>query len=333
MRVAVVAAVLIALIAVAAATPIRVAQFEVWARKFGKTYASQAERSQRALIFSRNMDFIESWNETEHGFSVGMNAFGDLTSEEFAARFNGYRGADRKADPARLAKPAALSSPLPASVDWRTKGAVTPVKNQGQCGSCWSFSATGSMEGAHQIATGNLVSLSEQNLMDCSDKYGDQGCNGGLMDDAFKYVIANKGDDTEASYPYTGQDGKCHFSAANVGATISNYHDVPSGNETALQQYVATVGPVSVAIDASLNSFQFYTKGIYYASACGSAQKDLDHGVLAVGYGATTATSNNLYWIVKNSWGATWGQQGYIWMARNRSNNCGIATAASFPIV
>jgi len=217
----------------------------------------------------------------------------------------------------------------PTSVDWRKQGAVTPVKNQGQCGSCWSFSATGSTEGATFLKKGNLPSLSEQNLVDCSTAQGNQGCNGGLMDQAFQYIISNRGIDTEASYPYTATGpNACQYNAANSAATLTSFQDVASGNENALQAAVAQQ-PTSVAIDASQQSFQLYSGGVYNEPACSSTQ--LDHGVLAVGYGADA--SNTAYWIVKNSWGASWGLQGYILMSRNLNNQCGIATAASYPIV
>jgi cathepsin L len=163
--------------------------------------------------------------------------------------------------------------------------------------------------------------------MDCSTSYGNQGCDGGLMDDAFKYIIANNGVDTESSYPYEEKQGTCKFKAANVGATISGYTDVTTGSEPALQTAVIQQ-PVSVAIDASHESFQLYTSGVYYESACSSTT--LDHGVLAIGYGVDGSDD---YWLVKNSWGTTWGISGYIWMSRNKDNNCGIATAASYPTV
>lgn len=156
--------------------------------------------------------------------------------------------------------------------DWRQAGVVTPIKNQGQCGSCWAFSAVASTEGAHALATKSLVSLSEQNLVDCSQKEGNQGCNGGLMDQAFEYIIKNEGIDTEASYPYKAVQGACKFNKGNVGATLTSFKDLPKGNEATLAQACASVGPISVAIDASHNSFQFYQTGVYYEPACSTTQ-------------------------------------------------------------
>jgi len=300
------------------------ASWTAWKLKYQKNYLGAEEETMRKAIFEKNVAYINKHNSQGHAYTLGMNQFGDLTNAEFQSMYLRpfKRAANRTTPVHELTNVAA-----PDSVDWRSKGYVTPIKDQGQCGSCWSFSSTGSIEGAHFKATGKLVSFSEQNLVDCSTKQGNQGCNGGLMDYAFEYVISNKGLDTESSYPYTARDGTCKYNPANSGGTISSYKDVQAGSESALQDAVANIGPISVAIDASHNSFQFYKTGVYNEPLCSS--KNLDHGVLAVGYGTESGKD---YWIVKNSWGTSWGSQGYILMSRNKRNQCGIATAASYPI-
>jgi len=299
--------------------------FEDFKSDYGKTYEEQ-ESAYRYGIFKDNLDFVNNFDSNSRGFSVAMNEFGDLTSREFASIYNGLN-ITRKTEKRTFVQ--STRTDFADMLDWRTKGAVTPIKNQGQFVSCWSFSATGSMEAAHFFATGELVSLSEQNLVDCSTAEGNEGCRGGLMDDAFDYVIKNKGIDTEDSYPYTATGpNACKFNSANIGATISSYVDVNEGSESDLLAKLQKQ-PVSVAIDASHQSFQLYSSGVYYEPACSATR--LDHGVLAVGYGTDDSTGAD-YWIVKNSWGTKWGDKGYINMSRNKNNNCGIATAASIPV-
>jgi len=312
-------------LAVASAVPTTLdvdASWTAWKLKYNKNYLSAAEETAREAIFNKNVAYINQHNAMGKSYTLGMNQFGDLTNAEYQKMYL------TKMSPKRNGSTFDLTEAPPTSQDWRPQGYVTPIKDQGQCGSCWSFSATGSIEGAHFKSTGKLVSFSEQNLVDCSTAEGNQGCNGGLMDYAFTYVIKTKGLDTEASYPYTARDGTCKYNPGSSGGTISKFVDVTAGSEADLQTAVGTIGPISVAIDASHNSFQFYKTGVYNEPLCSS--KNLDHGVLAVGYGTDAGKD---YWIVKNSWGTSWGSQGYILMTRNKRNQCGIATAASYPIV
>ena len=282
----------------------------------------------RNSIWQANKKFIEAHNAKaeEHGFELGMNALGDMENHEIVGLLNGYNQELKNSSKDVFTYNPNIAPA--ATVDWREKGAVTEVKNQGQCGSCWSFSATGSLEGQHFLKKGELVSLSEQNLIDCSTIFGNHGCQGGLMDTAFKYVDENKGIDTEKSYPYQGHNELCRFRAKNIGATCDGYVDIPRRDERALTQAIQTIGPISVAIDASRPTFHYYKKGVYYDRLCSSTK--LDHGVLAVGYGSEEGQE---YYIVKNSWGPQWGMEGYVLMSRNMENNCGIATQASYPKV
>jgi len=254
---------------------------------------------------------------------MGVTQFSDLTHDEFQALWTPNKYQSDAVDPDMLVFVADESLTLPTTVDWRTQGAVTPVKNQGQCGSCWAFSTTGSCEGAWKIAGNTLTSLSEQELVDCSTSYGNQGCNGGLMTNAFKYVMAS-GLTTETNYPYKAVQGKCNTAAvAQVATKIKSYSTVTPNNPTSLQA-AATAAPVSVAVEANQAAWQLYTGGIV-SHDCGTA---LDHGVLVVGYNMNSPA----YWIVKNSWGASWGEAGYIRIAiSSGSGVCGINMQPSFP--
>uniref|UniRef100_I3J400 Cathepsin L.1 n=1 Tax=Oreochromis niloticus TaxID=8128 RepID=I3J400_ORENI len=310
-------------------------EFHAWKLKFGKSYDSPSEESHRKQIWLTNRKHVLMHNIlADQGFKsyrLGMTYFADMENEEYKKLVSrGCLGSFNASLPRRgstfLRLPEGID--LPDAVDWREQGYVTGVKDQKQCGSCWAFSATGALEGQHFRKTGILVSLSEQQLVDCSGAYGNEGCNGGWMDSAFRYIEANGGIDTEASYPYEAEDWLCRYNPASVGATCSGYVDVNKYDEEALKEAVATIGPVSVAIDASHASFQFYTSGVYDEPGCSSIE--LDHGVLAVGYGTENGHD---YWLVKNSWGRGWGEMGYIKMSRNKHNQCGIASAASYPLV
>nr|KYP45866.1 Vignain [Cajanus cajan] len=301
---------------------------EQWMARYGKVYKDPQEREKRFKIFKDNVNYIESFNNAANKpYKLGINQFADLTNEEFIAPRNRFKGHMCSSIIRTTTFKYENVTAVPSSIDWRQKGAVTPIKDQGQCGCCWAFSAVAATEGIHKLSTGKLISLSEQELVDCDTKGVDQGCEGGLMDDAFKFIIQNHGLNTEAKYPYEGVDGKCNANeAGNDAATITGYEDVPANNEKALQKAVANQ-PVSVAIDASGSDFQFYTSGVFTGS-CGT---ELDHGVTAVGYGVSDGTE---YWLVKNSWGTEWGEEGYIRMQRGVSaaeGLCGIAMQASYP--
>ncbi|GMS80620.1 hypothetical protein PENTCL1PPCAC_2795, partial [Pristionchus entomophagus] len=216
---------------------------------------------------------------------------------------------------------------IPDSLDWRDAGVVTAVKNQGTCGACWAFSTTGAIESQYAMKYAENISLSEQNLMDCSTQ--NYGCQGGNMAIAMQYIAQNGGVDTESGYPYLGYQSNCRYSTASIGGRDTGYVPVTSGDENALKIAVATIGPISVAFDASHSSFQSYQSGVYYEPYCSSTV--LDHAILVIGYGTDPEMGD--YWLIKNSWGTSWGEEGFGRMARNRGNNCGIATEAVYPLV
>lgn len=302
-------------------------EWQLWKSGHNKQYADAGEEKVRYTIWKDNFQRIVAYNERSSNTLLAMNHFGDMTNLEFRSTMNGYfHTRSNRTGGSKFLAPNNLK--LPDSVDWRDHGYVTPVKNQGHCGSCWAFSTTGSLEGQHFRKTGQLVELSEQNLVDCSKSYGNHGCQGGLMDNAFRYIKDNEGIDSEESYPYIAREERCNFKRKDVAESDTGFVDITEGDEDELKEAVASVGPVSVAIDASPFSFQFYKDGVYDEPECSPTK--LDHGVLAVGYGTFKGKD---YWLVKNSWGPSWGLDGFVRMSRNKDNQCGIASAASFPLV
>uniref|UniRef100_A0A8C5WIB1 Cathepsin K n=1 Tax=Leptobrachium leishanense TaxID=445787 RepID=A0A8C5WIB1_9ANUR len=305
-------------------------QWELFKKTYLKQYNSQENEGFRRQIWEKNLRLITAHNlGYAKGFStfeMAMNRFGDLTREEAVKMLNGLKvPAWRKPTNFTFEKhvdPAAI----PKSVDYRKKGYVTPIRNQGSCGSCWAFSSVGALEGQLMKTTGNLVVLSPQNLVDCVKT--NDGCGGGYMTNAFEYVKENDGIDSEEAYPYTGTDQDCSYDPSGKAASCTEYQEVTKGSEVALMESVATVGPVSVGIDASLESFLYYSTGIYYDENCDPDA--IDHAVLVVGYGMQSSSN---YWIIKNSWGEDWGEQGYIRMAKDKENACGIANLASYPLM
>ncbi|KAH8236959.1 hypothetical protein KR038_001109, partial [Drosophila bunnanda] len=308
-------------------------EWQSFTKEQGKSYKNAAEAELRYKIFNENRIKIAEHNRRfangEVSYKMAINEYSDLTSQEFTDMMTGLSYSDTFDE--NLKGQTFISSEqvtLPDSVDWRSKGAVTGVKNQKSCGSCWAFSTTGSVEGQHFRKTGKLVSLSEQNLVDCSGSYGNKGCSGGFMTWAFKYIKDNGGIDTEKSYPYKAVNGKCKFNRATIGATITGFVKLPAGDERKLAEAVATVGPVSVGIHVVAGSFQHYHSGVYIEPKCNP--KLINHAVLAVGYGSEGGRD---FWLVKNSWGGSWGDKGYIKMLRNGNNQCGISSLASYPTV
>ncbi|EFA83712.1 cysteine proteinase 1 [Heterostelium album PN500] len=310
-------------------------QFRQFQIKYNKQYTS-SEYAERFATFKSNLKVIDEKNRDaasrKSSVRFGVNEFADLSQSEFRATYLNSVQAVR--DPNAAVAADLPVEDLPTAFDWRTKGAVTGVKNQGQCGSCWSFSTTGNVEGQWFLAGNTLTGLSEQNLVDCDhecmeylgDNVCDQGCNGGLQPNAYTYIIKNGGIDTEASYPYQGVDGTCSFKAANIGAKISNWTYV-SSNETQMAAYLVANGPLAIAADAV--EWQFYLGGVFDVP-CGNT---LDHGILIVGYSAenTIFHKDKAYWIVKNSWGATWGEQGYIYISRGNGECVSKTTSTPTP--
>uniref|UniRef100_A0A8D3A1F6 Cathepsin S-like n=1 Tax=Scophthalmus maximus TaxID=52904 RepID=A0A8D3A1F6_SCOMX len=290
--------------------------WQLWKKMHKKVYSLQIEELGRRRVWEENLNMINVHNlETSlglHTYELAMNHLGDLTTEEITGMLTGtVVPSDLERGPG--SNSSRVNASLPTSLDWREKGLVTEVKMQGSCGSCWAFSAVGALEGQLKKSTGVLISLSPQNLVDCSIKYGNRGCNGGFMTNAFQYVIKNQGIDSDEAYPYIGKREQCKYDQQYRAANCSSYVLLQEGDEFGLKQALADIGPISVAIDASRSKFAFYRHGVYIDGRC---THKVNHGVLAVGYGRERGHD---YWLVKNSWGENYGDDGYIKMARKQT--------------
>ncbi|XP_031595963.1 digestive cysteine proteinase 2-like [Oreochromis aureus] len=294
--------------------------------KFQRQYNDEREHEKREHAFVLNLRYIHSKNRAGMSFSLALNSLSDRTMSELAT----MRGRKRGKTPNRgLPFPfkAYERVNLPESLDWRLYGAVTPVKDQAICGSCWSFATTGAVEGALFVKTGSLQVLSQQMLVDCSWGFGNNGCDGGEEWRAYEWIMKHGGIATTETYgAYMGMNGFCHVDSSKLTARIQSYTNVTSGDQLALKMALFKNGPVAVSIDASHRSFVFYSHGVYYEPACGNTVDDLDHAVLAVGYGTLNGEP---YWLIKNSWSTYWGNDGYILMSM-KDNNCGVATDATY---
>lgn len=299
--------------------------FARFAHRYGRKYESEDEMKQRYSIFANSLETIRSHNNKGLPYTLGVNEFADMTWEEFSKN---KLGAAQHCSATKKGNHKLTDAVLPLTQDWRKTGIVSPVKNQGSCGSCWTFSTTGALEAAYAQAYGKSVSLSEQQLVDCAGDFNNFGCNGGLPSQAYEYIKYNGGLDSEEAYPYTGKDGACKYSSENAAVRVLDAVNITMGAEDELKHAVGVVRPVSVAFQV-ISNFRLYTGGVFTSDNCGSDPMDVNHAVVAVGYGVEDGIP---YWLIKNSWGADWGLNGYFKMEMGK-NMCGVATCASYPIV
>ncbi|XP_052744081.1 digestive cysteine proteinase 1 [Bicyclus anynana] len=307
-------------------------EFDRFKQKHNRQYASDVEHAKRSNIFRQNLRYIHSNNRAHRGFTLAVNHLADRTDDELAAlRGRRYSGPNQGLPFPHSARALEeMSDKVPAEHDWRLFGAVTPVKDQSVCGSCWSFGTVGAVEGALFLHNGgHLVRLSQQALVDCSWGFGNNGCDGGEDFRAYQWIMKH-GLPTEEDYGgYLGQDGYCHIDNVTLVTSMKGWVNVTAKNENSLRFAIFKYGPISVAIDASHKSFSFYSNGVYYEPKCKNQVEELDHAVLAVGYGILRGQK---YWLVKNSWSNMWGNDGYVLMA-TRDDNCGVQAAPTYVLM
>jgi len=299
--------------------------FETFLQTYSKQYDG-AEKAYRHSVFMSNLEEIKAINAQQSSWTAGVNRFSDLTWEEFQAR---VLMAPQDCSATHTGTYGRPRRPRPFCVDWEKKGKLGPIKNQGHCGSCWTFSTTGALEAHHFMKYGNRVNLSEQQLVDCAGDFNNHGCNGGLPSQAFEYIMYNGGLDSEDAYPYKGVDGQCAYASEGVAAKVAGVVNITSFDEAAIEDAVAFHGPVSIAYQVSPD-FRLYKSGIYNGT-CASDQQSVNHAVVAVGYGREGLFGTK-YWRVRNSWGPTWGEDGHFRILRG-VNKCGLSDCASFPLV
>jgi len=302
--------------------------FDEWLLQYPKPeYQNDPERLfHRRMVYEENVADISRINSENLTWTAGVNAYSDLTWEEFKEYFN---IAPQDCSATANSGKSLTRTVIPDSVDWRDKKMVTPVKNQGSCGSCWAFSTTGAVESSWAIAGNPLVELAEQQLVDCAGGFKNNGCNGGLPSQAFQYLMWTKGQELGSDYRYTARDGRCQFSTSKIKASISDEFNITSGDESDTGLPGAIVGrPVSICYQV-VSDFNKYKSGVYQSSRCKNGPHDVNHAVLAVGYGTENGTP---YYMVKNSWGTSFGISGYFKILRGK-NMCGLATCSSYPIV
>lgn len=304
--------------------------FKEFTSKHGKEYTNDFEHAKRKVHFVHNVRFVHGVNRQGRSYTLGVNHLADRSNDELSMMrgrltSTGYNGG------APFPHDQFENTDAPASLDWRLMGAVSQVKDQAICGSCWSFGSTEVIEGAYFKKNKKMVRFSQQNLMDCSWGFGNNACDGGEEWRSYQWIMKNKGLMSEEDYgAYLGQNGICHYNASKAAVKISKYVNVTSTSLKDLKTALVNVGPVAVGIDAHLKTFSFYASGVFYDKDCGNKAEDLDHAVLAVGYGTMkVGNTTQDYWIIKNSWSTYWGNNGYVLISQ-KDNNCGVATAATY---